>query len=127
MTVSASTKSRPERKGANMPDETIQARVFRFDPSVDREPRYDTFDVPLVHGMSAMDVLDHIYRHLDSSLAYYDHAACSLGICGRCLGKINGRPGLLCQTAVDGDVTIEPPLKSEVVKDLVFERPDQEN
>ena len=55
-----------------------------------------------------MDVLDYIYQNLDSTLAYYDHAGCALGICARCTGRINGKAGLFCQVPVSGDVTLEP-------------------
>ena len=78
--------------------------------------------MPLTPGMSAMNVLDYIYHHQDGSLAYYDHAGCALGACARCLGRINGRPGLFCQTLVEGDVTLEPAARGRVIKDLVAER-----
>lgn len=104
-----------------MPDKTITARVFRLDPCVDEEPHYDAFEVPLEEGMSAMDVLDYIYQNLDSTLAYYDHAGCSLGICARCTGRIDGKAGLFCQVPVSGDVTLEPISPSRVLKDLVCE------
>ena len=105
-----------------MSKKTITAKVFRFDPSVDKKPYYRSYDVPLKAGSSAMDVLDHIYENLDSTLAYYDHAGCSLGICARCTGKINGKPGLMCQTVVKGDVTLEPVSESKVLRDLVVKR-----
>jgi hypothetical protein len=105
-----------------MSADTIKAKVFRFDPSVDAEPHYDTYEVPFEEGMSAMDVLDYIYQNLDSTLAYYDHAGCSLGICGRCTGRMNGKPGLFCQTPVDGDVTLEPLSKDKALKDLVIDK-----
>jgi succinate dehydrogenase/fumarate reductase-like Fe-S protein len=72
--------------------------------------------------MSAMDALDYIYQNLDGTLAYYDHAGCSLGICARCTGKINGKAGLFCQTLVEGDICLEPTSPTRVVRDLVTER-----
>jgi succinate dehydrogenase/fumarate reductase-like Fe-S protein len=69
--------------------------------------------------MSAMTALDYIYQNLDGTLAYYDHAGCDLGICARCRGIINGKPGLFCQTVLEGDVTLEPVSISKVLKDLV--------
>ena len=103
------------------PNETthITARVFRFDPAAKEEPTYREYAVPLVPGMSAMNVLDYIYQNLDPTIAYFDHAGCALGICARCTGKINGKAGLLCQTEVTGDVTLEPINKNRVVRDLV--------
>ena len=105
-----------------MPKKIIRVSVFRFDPSMDKKPVYKTYDVPSCEGMSAMDALDYIYQNLDSTLAYYDHAGCSLGICGKCTGKINGRPGLLCQTPLEGDVTLEPLSEGNILKDLVVEK-----
>ena len=103
-----------------MSTQTINAKIFRFDPARDSEPGYRTYQVPFEAGLSAMDVLDYIYQNMDSSLAYYDHAGCSLGICGKCTARINGRPGLLCQTPVSaGDLAIEPMNKTRVLKDLV--------
>jgi succinate dehydrogenase/fumarate reductase-like Fe-S protein len=101
---------------------TIHVKVFRYNPAVDREPRFQEYLVPFEKGMSAMDALDYIYQNLDGSVAYYDHAGCSLGICARCTGKINGKAGLLCQTAVEGDITLEPVNASKVVRDLVVRR-----
>jgi succinate dehydrogenase/fumarate reductase-like Fe-S protein len=105
-----------------MPEKTIVARVFRMDPAVDRDPQYQEYEVPLEDGMSAMDVLDYIYQNLDGTLAYYDHAGCGLGICGRCTGRVNGKAGLFCQVPVAGDVTLEPVSASRVFKDLVCEK-----
>ena len=63
--------------------------------------------------------MEYSSQNLDNTLAYYDHAACALGICARCMGLINGKPGLFCQTLVQGDVTLDPLPKRQVIKDLV--------
>jgi fumarate reductase iron-sulfur subunit len=105
-----------------MTEKSIKVKVFRFDPSMDKEPHYQTYQVPFEKGMSAMTALDYIYQNLDATLAYYDHAGCDLGICARCTGKINGKPGLFCQTIVDNDVTLEPTSATQILKDLVVER-----
>jgi succinate dehydrogenase/fumarate reductase-like Fe-S protein len=102
--------------------EMITVRVFRFDPAVDGQPRYDRYVVPGGSGMSVMDLLDYIYQHLDSTLAYHDHAGCSLGICGHCAGRINGRLGLFCQTPVRGDTMLQPSSQDRVLRDLVTEK-----
>ncbi len=105
-----------------MADEKINVNVFRFDPSVDQEHTLKNYTVPWEKGMSVMNVLDYIYQNLDSSIAYYDHAGCSLGVCGRCTGRINGKPGLFCQTEVKGDLTLEPLSTDQVLKDLVSQK-----
>ncbi len=100
----------------------IKIKVFRHDPSAKSDPYYDSYQVPLEPGMSAMDVLDYIYQNLDSTLAYYDHAGCALGICARCTGKVNGKAVLLCQAIVEDDLVIEPTSQSRLVRDLVVDR-----
>ena len=105
-----------------MSQKMVHVKVFRFDPSVDKGPHYRNYEVPLVEGMSAMNALDYIYQNMDGSLAYYDHAGCCLGICARCTGRINGKPGLLCQTTIQGDITLEPVQANEVIRDLVVRR-----
>jgi len=106
-----------------MAESLITVKVFRFDPSVDKEPHYQSYQVPLEKGMSAMSALDYIYQNLDGTLSYYDHAACDLGICARCMGRIDGKPGLFCQAVLQGDVTLEPVSKDRVLKDLVAKKP----
>ena len=106
-----------------MPNKIIQVKVFRFDPSTDKEPRYQTYPVPYESGMSAMTALDYIYQNLDGTLAYYDHAGCDLGICRRCLGRINGQAALFCQTRIKADVILEPAANTKVLKDLVVCKP----
>ena len=102
-----------------MTEKTIKAKVFRFDPASGGQAIHNTYEVPWEPGLSAMDVLDYIYQNLDGTVAYYDHAGCSLGICGRCTGRINGKPGLFCQTPVNEDVTLEPLSQDKVIRDLV--------
>ena len=102
-----------------MSNKTIKAKIFRFNPAMDTKSYYQTYEVPLELGMSVMNALDYIYQNLDGSLAYYDHAGCDLGICGRCTARINNKPGLLCQTPLVDDVVVEPLNKDKVLKDLV--------
>jgi len=102
-----------------MNQSSITVRLFRFDPLRDKIPSYQDYAIPLHPGMSIMNALDYIYYNLDPTISYFDHAACTLGVCGRCTGRINGQAGLLCQTELKGDVTIEPISTDRVVKDLV--------
>ena len=103
-----------------MSQKVVKVKVFRFDPSTDEKPLYRTYEVPLAERMSVLDVLDYIYENLDSSLAYYAHAACRHGVCNSCSVLVNGKPALACQTVVLSDITIEPIPKFEVLKDLVY-------
>jgi len=108
-----------------MAEEMVTVKVFRFDPSVDKEPYYRDYEVPIREGMSAMNALDYIYQNLDGTLAYYDHAGCDLGICARCTGRINGKAGLFCQVRIEGDVCLEPVSTSSVLRDLVMKKKEK--
>jgi succinate dehydrogenase/fumarate reductase-like Fe-S protein len=117
----------PDFGGINMQVKSIKTKVFRFNPRQDQDPFFQEYDVPWEPGMTAMDVLDYIYQNLDSTLAYYDHAACKLGICARCTGRVNGKPGLLCQAEVSENMVIEPSSDKNIVRDLVFERANKKS
>lgn len=97
-----------------------QVRVFRYDPSQDRMPRYDAFRVPWQKGMVVLDTLQFIYENLDGSLAF-EHG-CRYGRCGLCALKMNGKPRLACQTLAEPAMTLEPLDNFPIVKDLVVER-----
>ncbi|MCP4725323.1 MAG: succinate dehydrogenase [bacterium] len=107
-------------KKDKMTGKTINIKVFRFDPEVDDKPSFKDYTVPFIENMTAFDALDYIYQNLDSSLAYFDHAGCALGICARCHGKVNGKTGLFCQTYIKGDAVFEPVFREKVIKDLVY-------
>lgn len=100
----------------------MNAKIFRYDPSVDAEPHYDTFTVDVVadNKMTIMSLLEYIAEHYDSTLSFITHSVCRHGICGRCGVKCNGKACLACTTVLTGeDVTIDP-MRSDVVKDLVI-------
>jgi succinate dehydrogenase/fumarate reductase iron-sulfur protein len=94
-------------------------KIFRFDPSKDKEPRYDIYSVPLVENMSVLGVLSYIYENLDPSLAFY--FSCRDGKCGGCTMLVNGKAVLACQALANEDMTIEPLPKRKIIRDLVVE------
>lgn len=101
----------------------LTAKVSRFDPSVDQAEYFDTFEIPIPPEAkwTVLDVLDYIHFNLDSSLSYYRHSACNRGVCSRCVARINGKLGLVCEHIVpmEGELVLEPPPGRSVVKDLV--------
>jgi succinate dehydrogenase/fumarate reductase-like Fe-S protein len=103
-----------------MTQKMIYVTVARYDPDVDEAPHDQTYQVPINEFTCVLDILDHIYENLDSTLAYYDHAACQHSICRRCVVLVNGETSLMCQTLVDSDIRLDPPAKFEVVRDLVY-------
>jgi fumarate reductase iron-sulfur subunit len=98
----------------------VRVTISRCDPASSEDPYDQTYEVPVVKGMSVLDALDYIYENLDSTVAYFDHAACQQGICRRCTLSINGKPALMCQTLVEGDLSLKPLSKFPLVRDLVY-------
>jgi len=101
--------------------EMISVKIFRYDPNIDKEPHYKTYQIPYKEGMMALDALTHVYEHIDGTLAY--RWACRAGQCGSCALIINGKPKIACRTIVEKgkDLTLTPLLHFPIVKDLVVD------
>jgi fumarate reductase iron-sulfur subunit len=83
---------------------------------------FQSFEVPRQPSQTVLDVVTHIQRHLDPTLAY--RFACRVGMCGSCAMTVNGRPRWTCRTHVDkvaqGErLEIAPLANLPVVRDLV--------
>jgi|YelNatPaOPRAMG01_1025707.scaffolds.fasta_scaffold15830_3 succinate dehydrogenase/fumarate reductase-like Fe-S protein len=101
----------------------LKVKIFRFDPAKDKEPYYQTYFLPFdgEEPISLMNVLDYIYENMDTSLAYFNHAACRQGVCGRCFLKMNGKTVLACQATAQGPEILLEPARPKVLKDLISE------
>ena len=107
-----------------MADEAIIAKVFRYDPSVDAEPYYKTYEVPWQEDpsgfMTGLQVLHYIYENIEP-IAYDFN--CRGSLCGRCSMVIDGKPGLACYTPLQpGEHTFEPLESLPIVRDLIVDR-----
>jgi succinate dehydrogenase/fumarate reductase iron-sulfur protein len=107
-------------------DKIIKVRVQKFDPSSDKSPYYDDYEVPFqFEKMKILDVLRYIQEKLDYSLSFtWD---CRLWNCGLCGVSVNKRPGSACLTdvksvIVNNGLLIEPLPNYPVIKDLVIDR-----
>ena len=83
---------------------------------------YQSFEVPRLASQTVLDVVTHIQRALDPTLAY--RYACRVGMCGSCAMTVNGRARWTCRTHVDkvaegGQLEIAPLRNLPVVRDLV--------
>ena len=97
---------------------TLRVSVWRGTES----GRFQEFPVPRQASQTVLDVVTHIQRHLDPTLAY--RYACRVGMCGSCAMTVNGRARWTCRTHVDkvaagGRVEIAPLSHLPVVRDLV--------
>jgi fumarate reductase iron-sulfur subunit len=97
---------------------TLQVRVWRGDES----GRFQEYEVPRLESQTVLDVVTHIQRRLDPTLAY--RYACRVGMCGSCAMTVNGRARWTCRThvskvAAGGRLEIGPLANLPVVRDLV--------
>ena len=57
-----------------------------------------TYEVPRQASQTVLDVVTHIQRRLDPTLAY--RFACRVGMCGSCAMTVNGAPRWTCRTHI---------------------------
>jgi succinate dehydrogenase iron-sulfur subunit len=82
------------------------------------------YDVPRRASQTVLDVVTHVQRHVDPSLAY--RYACRVGMCGSCAMTVNGKARWTCRTHVDavdggGALEIAPLNHLPIVRDLVVD------
>ena len=97
---------------------TLEVKVWRGGA----DGRFQTFPVPRREAQTVLDVVTHIQRRLDPTLAY--RFACRVGMCGSCAMTVNGRPRWTCRTHVSevgsqGKLEIAPLAHLPIVRDLV--------
>lgn len=102
----------------------VEARIRRFDPTTDAEPRFQTFTLDGLDNMRVLDVVRSIYENQDGELAF--QYSCRNGRCGTCGVKVNGRPVLACQERAKPEMTIEPLSPFPTLRDLVVDRTEAE-
>jgi succinate dehydrogenase / fumarate reductase iron-sulfur subunit len=85
----------------------MNLKVFRYHAGMDK-PRYDTFRMEPVPGMTVLTALFAAQEQFDESLAF--RYSCRGAVCGSCAMLINNVPRLACRTQVqallDGKLTV---------------------
>src|SRR5580704_14270263 len=106
-----------------MAGKELSLRVQRFDPSVEKGPRFQQYAVPWEDGMTVLDALIYAKDKLDHGIAM--RFSCRMASCGSCGMKINGRPRLACETQVaeirSSTITVQPMDNFPIVRDLVVD------
>ena len=110
-----------QRPAAGVADHlrTVTVKVRRFDPEIDPEPHWQSFDVPVEKGDRLLDALHHVKWYQDGSLSF--RRSCAHGVCGSDAMRINGVNRLACKVLVKdlGDEILVEPIKGlPVLKDL---------
>jgi fumarate reductase iron-sulfur subunit len=83
---------------------------------------FQAYEVPRRESQTVLDVVTHIQRALDPTLAY--RYACRVGMCGSCAMTVNGAARWTCRTHVDkvardGTLSVAPLKNLPVIRDLV--------
>lgn len=96
----------------------LEVRVWRGGA----DGSFRDYEVPRHESQTVLDVVTHIQRAIDPTLAY--RFACRVGMCGSCAMTVNGAARWTCRTHVDkvaqgGKLEVAPLRNLPVVRDLV--------
>jgi len=80
-----------------MPEYTL--RIRRFDPQSGGAAYWDEHTVDMREHNSVLDAILHVKDDRDGSIGI--RCSCQQGICGSCGVRMNGRPGLACNTHLE--------------------------
>ncbi len=124
-----------------MPEYTLKIR--RFDPESGEAAYWDEHQVELEESKSVLDAILKVRDEVDGSVGI--RCSCQQAICGSCGVRMNGKPGLACNTHLDeaaarthgvgwnpedegnGDltppnvITVEPMGNMPVIRDLIVD------
>jgi succinate dehydrogenase / fumarate reductase iron-sulfur subunit len=121
-----------------MPEYTLKIR--RFDPQSGEAAYWDEHTVEMREHNSVLDAILKVKADTDGSIAI--RCSCQQGICGSCGVRMNGKPGLACNTHLDeaarrgagagwnppdegqqqeAVVTVEPMGNMPVIRDLIVD------
>jgi fumarate reductase iron-sulfur subunit len=81
---------------------------------------FQTFHVARSANQTVLDVVTHIQRDQDPTLAY--RFACRVGMCGSCAMVVNGRPRWTCRTRVAAALGADPVLRLEPLRNFTVVR-----
>jgi succinate dehydrogenase / fumarate reductase, iron-sulfur subunit len=120
-----------------MPEYTL--RIRRSDPQAGVAPSWDEHTVELSDRASVLDAILKVRNERDGSIGI--RCSCQQAICGSCGVRMNGKPGLACNThleeaarrghanalmaSADGQretvITVEPMGNMPVIRDLIVD------
>jgi succinate dehydrogenase / fumarate reductase iron-sulfur subunit len=106
-------------KAGAVPSFTVTLRIQRFNPEVDHEPHWESYQVTSHATDRVLDALHQIKWEQDGSLSF--RRSCAHGVCGSDAMRINGRNRLACKTLIK-DVNPGKPITVEPIKGLPVEK-----
>ncbi len=98
-------------------------KIYRYDPERDVAPHYDHFDLEADPTDRILDLLEQVKGYQDPTLSF--RRSCAHGVCGSDAMRIDGHNSLACKTLLNtinkSEITVEPLLGLQVVKDLIVD------
>jgi len=106
--------------------ETIEIKIFRYRPEIEKEPTFQSYEVPFREDWVVLDAINYIKDEIDGTLSY--RWSCRMGVCGSCGMMINDVPKLSCAVFLKEyypkKICLEPLTGFPVERDLIFEMDD---
>ena len=108
---------------------TVTLKILRFNPEVDSEPHWESYDVPAQRTDRLLNLLFYVKDYIDGTFSF--RRSCAHGVCGSDAMRINGVNRLACKVLMRDmlpkkpgkqlTITIEPIRGLPVEKDLVVD------
>jgi len=98
MTVTADTETESGENAAQQSSAnsvTVTLRILRFNPELDEEPHWESYDVPAQRTDRVLNLLFYVKDYLDGTFAF--RRSCAHGVCGSDAMQINGINRLACK------------------------------
>lgn len=96
----------------------IRVKIFRYDPTKDGHPRFETYEIPFIETMTVIEVLEYLWDH-GTYVAFRSN--CREFTCGSCTMLINRKPALACKTLAEDGMILEPLPIFPIIKDLIVD------
>jgi succinate dehydrogenase / fumarate reductase iron-sulfur subunit len=123
----AATKTAKKKKPTEPVAEEYTLRIRRYNPESGEAPFWEEHTIELEPHRSVLEGILQAKDRFDGSIGI--RCSCRAAICGSCGVRINGEPGLACQTHLgkaleggqDGVIEVEPMGNMPVIKDLIVD------
>ena len=106
--------------------ETMEIKIFRYRPEIEKEPTFQSYEVPFREDWVVLDAINYIKDEIDGTRSY--RWSCRMGVCGSCGMMINDVPKLSCAVFLKdyypNKICLEPLTGFPVERDLIFELDD---
>ncbi len=100
----------------------VTLRIRRYNPEVDDEPHWETYEVTAEPSDRVLDLLHQVKWYTDGTLTF--RRSCAHGVCGSDAMLINGRNRLACEYLIrdaGSEITVEAIRGLPILKDLLVD------